>query len=115
MLILTVIQGPDQGRRFELPDNEPQQIGRSGEALPLTDRSISRRHAELTPDDGRWYISDISSSNGFDIGSTSNKAYLLATVAGVTKLYLVNTTNGSTTAVSTFPNATRGFSVGLGF
>lgn len=58
---------------------------------------------------------DISSSNGFDIGSTSNKAYLLATVAGVTKLYLVNTANGSTTAVSTFPNATRGFSVGLGF
>lgn len=58
---------------------------------------------------------DITSSNGFDIGSTSNKAYLLATVAGVTKLYLVNTTNGSTTAISTFPNATRGFSVGLGF
>ena len=58
---------------------------------------------------------DISNSNGFDIGSTSNKAYLLATVSGVTKIYLVNTTNGSTTAVSTFPNTTRGFSVGLGF
>jgi len=64
MLILTVIQGPDQGRRFELPDNEPQLIGRSSEALPLTDRSISRRHAELTPDDGSWYIRDIKSSNG---------------------------------------------------
>lgn len=58
---------------------------------------------------------DISNSNGFDIGSTSNKAYLLATVSGVTKIYLVNTTNGSTTAVFTFPNTTRGFSVGLGF
>lgn len=64
MLILTVIQGPDQGRRFELPGNEPQQIGRSSEALPLTDRSISRRHAELTPDDGKWFIHDIQSSNG---------------------------------------------------
>src|SRR5690606_191636 len=32
--------------------------------LPLSDRSISRRHAELTPDEGRWYIRDIGSSNG---------------------------------------------------
>ncbi len=64
MLILTVIRGPDQGRRFELPDDEPQQIGRSAESLPLTDLSISRRHAELTPDDGRWYIRDLESSNG---------------------------------------------------
>ncbi len=64
MLILTVLKGPDRGRRFELPDNEPQQIGRSGESLPLTDQTISRRHAELTPDDGRWYIHDIKSANG---------------------------------------------------
>jgi len=64
MLILTVLQGPDKGRRFELPDDEPQIIGRSSEALPLTDRTISRRHAALTPDDGRWYINDQQSSNG---------------------------------------------------
>ena len=64
MLILTVIQGPDKGRRFELPDNEPQMIGRSSESLPLTDRSISRRHAELTPDDGSWFINDLHSANG---------------------------------------------------
>ena len=64
MLILTVIRGPDQGRRFELPDDEPQCIGRSAESLPLTDLSISRRHAELTPDDGRWYIRDLESANG---------------------------------------------------
>jgi signal transduction histidine kinase len=64
MLILTVIQGPDRGRRFRLPDDEPQLIGRSSEALPLTDQAISRRHAELTPDDGRWYINDLISANG---------------------------------------------------
>ncbi len=64
MLVLTVIQGPDKDRRFELPDHEPQQIGRSSESLPLTDRTISRRHAELTPDEGRWYIRDLKSSNG---------------------------------------------------
>lgn len=64
MLILTVIQGPDKGRRWRLPDNEPQLIGRSGESLPLTDRNISRRHAELTPDEGKWLIHDLQSSNG---------------------------------------------------
>ncbi len=58
---------------------------------------------------------NITNSNGFDIGSTSNKAYLLATVGTETKLYLVNTTNGAATVVSNFPNTTRGFSVGLGF
>ena len=37
MLILTILKGPDQGKRFELPDDEPQLIGRSSEALPLID------------------------------------------------------------------------------
>jgi signal transduction histidine kinase len=64
LLILTVLQGPDKGRRFELPDDEPQLIGRSSEALPLADQTISRRHAELTPDDGKWYLHDLQSSNG---------------------------------------------------
>src|SRR5690606_34052877 len=66
VLILTVIQGPDKGKKFELPGNEPQLIGRSSEALPLTDTTVSRRHAELTPDPTRnaWYIRDLSSQNG---------------------------------------------------
>ena len=64
MLVLTVIQGPDRGRRFELPDNEPQLLGRSSEALPLSDNTVSRRHAELTPDGGEWYIRDLESQNG---------------------------------------------------
>ena len=64
MLVLTVIQGPEKGRRFELPDHEPQQIGRSGESLPLSDKTISRRHAELTPDGGKWLLRDLGSSNG---------------------------------------------------
>lgn len=63
-VILTVLIGPDKGKRFVLPDNEPQQIGRSSESLPLTDQTISRRHAELTPDEGRWYIADLQSANG---------------------------------------------------
>ncbi len=64
MLILKVIEGPDKGARFELPEWEPQLIGRSSEALRTTDDTCSRRHAELTPDDGKWYIRDLGSSNG---------------------------------------------------
>ncbi|RMH12470.1 MAG: FHA domain-containing protein [Planctomycetota bacterium] len=64
MLVLSVIQGPDSGKKFELPSNEPQLIGRSSEALPITDNTVSRRHAELTPDDGLWWIRDLQSQNG---------------------------------------------------
>jgi signal transduction histidine kinase len=64
VLVLTVIQGPDKGRKFELPAHEPQLIGRSSEALPLSDNAVSRRHAELIPDDGNWIIHDLQSQNG---------------------------------------------------
>jgi two-component system, NtrC family, sensor kinase len=64
VLILTVLQGPDKGRKYELPDHEPQLIGRSSEALPINDNTVSRRHAELTPDDGVWWIRDLHSQNG---------------------------------------------------
>ncbi|MCK4871389.1 MAG: FHA domain-containing protein [Phycisphaerales bacterium] len=68
MLVLTIISGPDKGKRFEL--TEPSLIGRSSEALRTSDPSISRRHAELTPDDGRWFISDLDSSNGTYVNGT---------------------------------------------
>ena len=64
MLALEVIEGPDLGGVFLLPIDEPQLIGRSSEALPLSDPTISRRHAELTPDSGTWYLQDLASANG---------------------------------------------------
>lgn len=70
MLILAVLQGPDKGRKFELPENEPQLIGRSSEALPMADTAVSRRHAELTPDDGTWFIRDLDSQNGTYVNGT---------------------------------------------
>ncbi|MFM1889413.1 MAG: hypothetical protein RLZZ565_170 [Planctomycetota bacterium] len=68
MLTLVVAEGPDRGATFPLPPGEPQLIGRSSEALPLTDRRISRRHAELTPGGGPdgegWLLRDLDSLNG---------------------------------------------------
>jgi len=71
VLVLIVLKGPDKGHRFELPDDEPQLIGRSSEALQLKDQTISRRHAELTPDDGQWYINDLQSANGTFVNGQS--------------------------------------------
>lgn len=64
MRFLHVIEGPDSGAIFALPDLEPQLIGRSTEALPIKDQSVSRRHAELTPDGANWFIRDLASTNG---------------------------------------------------
>jgi len=64
VLVLHILQGPDRGKKFELPSHEPQLIGRSTEALPISDTTVSRRHAELTPDDGQWTLRDLKSANG---------------------------------------------------
>lgn len=59
---------------------------------------------------------DISSSNGFDIGGTSNMAYALLTVGGTNSIYTINTSTGAAMLSRSFPSATiKGFAVGLGF
>ncbi|MDF1809461.1 MAG: ATP-binding protein [Phycisphaerales bacterium] len=73
MPTLTVIQGPDEGKMYELPTDEPQLIGRSGEALPITDNTVSRRHSELTPDGDVWYLRDLSSQNGTIVNGVAIK------------------------------------------
>ncbi len=64
MPTLLVVHGPDRGRAFPLPPDEPQLVGRSSEALGLTDRTVSRLHAELTPDGDHWTVRDLGSSHG---------------------------------------------------
>lgn len=65
MLTLLVLQGPDKGQRFELPDEEAI-IGRGGTGahIPLTDNTVSRRHAQITPRDGLYLLTDLGSANG---------------------------------------------------
>src|SRR5687768_13121757 len=59
-----VLQGPDKGRRYELPD-APALVGRDSRQLPLTDNTVSRRHCELLPQQaGDWILKDLGSSNG---------------------------------------------------
>jgi len=69
VLTLLVLQGPDKGRRFELPD-APVLIGRDSRQLPITDNTVSRQHAELLPNDGEWVLRDMGSANGSYINGT---------------------------------------------
>ncbi|MCC9609014.1 FHA domain-containing protein [Blastopirellula sp. JC732] len=61
---LFVIQGNDQGRRFELNDAVVT-IGRDRtNTIQLHDTEISRRHAEIRMDGPRYELVDLESSNG---------------------------------------------------
>lgn len=77
MLTLLVLQGPDKGRRFELPD-APALVGRDSRSLPLSDNTVSRRHCDLIPVDGEWMVRDLGSANGTYIngGRVLNNARL---------------------------------------
>jgi len=63
VLTLLVLQGPDKGRRYELPD-APALVGRESRQLPLGDNTVSRRHCELVPEGGEWMLKDLGSANG---------------------------------------------------
>ena len=70
MLTLLVLQGPDKGRRFEVPDGLTL-VGRDSRHLPITDNTVSRRHAELIPtEEGTWILKDMSSANGTYVNGT---------------------------------------------
>lgn len=58
-----VLRGADKGQTFATPD-EPALLGRASAHVPLTDNSVSRRHAEIQPDNGQWLLVDLGSANG---------------------------------------------------
>lgn len=60
-----VIEGPDRGRRYELLPNRVETIGREeGTTVQLHDTEVSRKHARVLYDSGRYLITDLNSSNG---------------------------------------------------
>jgi len=58
---------------------------------------------------------NVMETNGFDIGGTSNTGYAILTVGSAHKVYSINLSNGTATAVADFPTSVKGFAVGLGF
>ena len=63
MAFLQVIQGPQRGRIFELK-RSGNEIGRQSKTLPLADEMISRQHARVFYQNGRWLFEDLGSANG---------------------------------------------------
>ena len=62
-LLLEIVEGSAAGRQHRL--DGPLEIGReAGMPLQIEDRKISRRHARVTPEDGRAWVEDLGSSNG---------------------------------------------------
>ena len=66
ILAIEVMNGPMDGLRFVITRSGVMTIGRQPEndvALPL-DPYVSRRHAKITCEDGKYLLDDTNSSNG---------------------------------------------------
>src|SRR3990172_96830 len=68
-----VLQGPDKGRTFRTL-NETAILGRESDQIPLSDRTVSRRHAQLDPENGSWMLADLNSANGTFVNGVRIKA-----------------------------------------
>ncbi len=63
MPVLYVLQGPDKGKSFDTgPDSAI--LGRNSEELPLSDNTVSRRHARIFRQGSAWMLEDSESANG---------------------------------------------------
>ena len=61
---IEVLSGQHVGARFHL-NGEVITIGRDAvNVIRLEDNGVSRRHAQLSPADGKWIIEDLKSRNG---------------------------------------------------
>ncbi|HVJ79719.1 MAG TPA: ATP-binding protein [Planctomycetia bacterium] len=77
MAWLTVIHGPDRGRRIEIGAASAV-IGRDAKAsIRLHDHEISRSHAELKPENAGAKIVDLGSSNGTFVNGEKILAHVL--------------------------------------
>lgn len=64
---LSVISGPLPLQQFDVPD-ERISIGRNSDnAVVLDERSVSKHHALIYMENGRWYIEDLDSMNGIRV------------------------------------------------
>ncbi|HRX82653.1 MAG TPA: FHA domain-containing protein, partial [Pirellulaceae bacterium] len=64
MASLFVIQGSDQGRRYDL-DDDAISLGRDNDnSIQLHDNEVSRHHAEVRSDEEGFLLVDLNSSNG---------------------------------------------------
>lgn len=66
---LLVTEGLDQGRRFKLTERDIWIIGRESADINLDDPFVSRHHAEIRRQGGRYLLIDGGSANGTYVNS----------------------------------------------
>ena len=65
LLNLTVIKGQDDGKTFEVRENEAKLLGRSSKSgIRIHDLGISRLHCQVANDGRRCVVTDMNSKNG---------------------------------------------------
>lgn len=75
---LLVVQGIDQGTRFEIGE-ESVGIGRGvGNGIRILDTEVSRMHARIHYEDGSWIVTDQNSSNGTFVNGAAVRSRILA-------------------------------------
>ncbi len=75
---LIAIAGPLKDSTFALPANEQLSIGRdSGNTLPISDPSVSRRHCVIEWEAGHFKIHDLESRNGTLVNGSAVEHHLL--------------------------------------
>ncbi|MEX0819821.1 MAG: ATP-binding protein, partial [Pirellulaceae bacterium] len=78
MASLFVIQGSDQGRRYDL-DDEAISLGRDNDnQIQLHDSEVSRHHAEVRSDETGYLLVDLNSSNGTFVNGNQVSEHQLA-------------------------------------
>jgi hypothetical protein len=94
--------------------------GTTSTSLLVIDHSTNKLFTQTPPNNGTLVELgnlgiDIDANTGFDIGSRSNAAYLIATTSNGTNMYTVNTATASATSPVAFPKAVKSMSIGTGF
>lgn len=94
--------------------------GATSTTLFVIDHNTDKLYQQNPPNNGTLVETgslgiNITNANGFDIGSMSQKAYLIASVGLSTRIYSINTMTGAATSVSDYPNTVKAFTLGLGF
>lgn len=64
MATIYVLQGPDKGRQFDVTSEDMVPLGRGSYLVPLTDLTVSRKHARLERNNETWVVHDEGAANG---------------------------------------------------
>lgn len=94
--------------------------GATTTTLFVMDYNTDKLYTQAPPNDGKLNLvgslgMDVYKANGFDIGGTSGNAMGIFSTEEDTYICSINTSTGSATIISSFPDDVRGFAIGLGF